>query len=277
MMQENYIEETCKNRLTHLLPSEKVALHTEKTVKIMRTKTLLLSALLGALGSVSVHAQSVYSLNAVGYINVTNQPGFNIITCPLIETPDNTLGTVLNNASGALTGNDVYFWSPTSGYSEDIAKKVGSTPFDTTNANGWSFNGTNLASPGVAFWFDNKVGTNIVVTFVGTVPTGPITNALVGGFNLVGSAVPMSGDIASNTISSLTNYNIGDTVYTYDASANPPYTEYATAHGPFGGHGQGGNWTSLGDPIIPNYGQGFWYDNKGGITVNWVENYSVGQ
>ena len=50
----------------------------------MRTKTMLLSALLGTLGSVSLMAQStnVYSLNAVGYINVTVQPGFNIVSCP---------------------------------------------------------------------------------------------------------------------------------------------------------------------------------------------------
>ena len=41
----------------------------------MRTKTMLLSALLGGLGSVSLMAQStnVYSLNAVGYINITVQ------------------------------------------------------------------------------------------------------------------------------------------------------------------------------------------------------------
>jgi hypothetical protein len=244
----------------------------------MRTKTLLLSALLGALGSVSVIAQTnVYSLNAVGYINVTLLPGFNIISVPLITTPDNTVGTVLNNASGALTGNDVYFWSPSTGYSEDIAKTPGVGFQNTTNANGWSFNGTNMASPGVGFWFDNKSGTNITVTFVGTVPTGAITNVLVNGFNLVGSAVPMSGDLASNTISALTNYNIGDTIYTYSATNASPYAEYVTASGIFAGHGYNGNWTAAGDPIVPNVGQGFWYDNKVGTTVNWVENYSVSQ
>jgi len=177
---------------------------------------MLLSALLGALGSVSVMAQNnVYSLNAVGYINVTVQPGFNIISCPLITSPDNTVGTVLNNASGALTGCDVYFWSPANGYSEDVAKAIGGK-FGTTNANGWSFGGTNVLAPGVACWFLNAGSANIVLTFVGTVPTGPITNALSPGFNLVSSAVPMSGDLASNSISALTNYNIGDDVYVYD-------------------------------------------------------------
>jgi hypothetical protein len=242
----------------------------------MRTKTMLLSALIGSIGAVSAMAQTnVYSLNAVGYVNVTIAPGFNIISCPLIATPDNTVGTVLNNASGALTGSAVYFWNPATGYSEDIAKTVGTARGDTTNADGWSFAGTNVLSPGVGAWFQSIYSTNITVTFVGQVPTGSITNTLVPGFNLVGSAVPMSGDLASNTLSTLTNYNIGDTVYVYTPGSG--YVEYSTASGRPAGHGYNGNWTSAGDPIIPNVGEGFWYFGGTSATVKWVENYSVSQ
>jgi len=240
---------------------------------------MLLSALLGTLGSVSVMAQTnVYSLNAVGYINVTIYPGFNIISCPLITSPDNTVGTVLNNSNGAITSSSVYFWFPNPGvYVQDNARAVGTAKGQTTNANGWSFNGTNLASPGVGFWFDSAATTNTTLTFVGTVPSGPITNSMVAGFNLVGSVVPMSGDIASNTLSALTNFNIGDNVYTWNPS-NATYAEYTSvpSSSKAGGHGYAGEWTVAGDPIIPNVGQGFWYDN-GGNTVNWVENYSVAQ
>jgi hypothetical protein len=243
----------------------------------MRTKTLLLSALLGALGSVSVHAQSVYSLNAVGYINVTLEPGFNMITCPLIASPDNTVGTVLNNASGALIGDDVYFYNSTTGlYSEDSGRPIGAGKGSTTNANGWIEGGTNVASPGVGFWFQNNQTTNIVVTFVGTVPTGPITNVLGTGFNMVGSVVPVSGDIVSNTISAFTNYNIGDDIYTYDPVAG--YTTYAIVHsgGKGGGTGYNDNWNP-GDATTAFDYSGFWYENNVGTTVNWVENYSVSQ
>jgi len=244
----------------------------------MRTKTVLLSALLGAIGSVSVMAQTnVYSLNAVGYINVTALPGFNIVTCPLIDG-DNTVGTIINNANSNYTGSQVFFYSPATGYAPaDTAKNVGPTFADTTNANGWAKGGTNVALPGTGFWFLNNSASPVTLTFVGTVPTGPYTNALVAGFNLVGSVVPMSGDIASNTLSSLTNYNIGDAVYTYDATNSPAYTKYTTAHGIFGGHGQGGNWTAAGDPILSQTGQGFWYENNAGIVVDWVEDYTVGQ
>lgn len=241
--------------------------------------------MLGALGSVSVMAQAnVYSLNAVGYINVVCPPGFNIITVPLITSPDNTVGTVLNNASGALTGCDVYFYNA-GVYSEDSARNIGGSRTDTTNANGWAQNGTNVASPGVGFWFENNTSGTITNTFVGTVPTGTITNPLASGFNLVGSVLPLppGADLASNTLSSLTNYNYGDTVYTYNP-LNPPssaYTEFASATP--GSRGTvpsyNNSWKAPGDPIIPAVGQGFWYQNNSATltTLNWVENYSVGQ
>jgi hypothetical protein len=250
----------------------------------MRTKTVLLSALLGALGSVSAHAQNVYSLNAVGYINITCLPGFNMISCPLLTTdtngnPNNSLGAVLPNSSGALTGCNVYFWFPSAtppAYVEDSARVIGTSKGQTLNANGWGNNGTNLLTPGVGCWFQNNFLSNITLTIVGTVPTGPITNTLVPGFNLVGSAVPMSGDLASNTISALTNYNIGDNFYTYNSTNTPVYAEYTavSATSKAGGHGYNGNWAAAGDPIVPNVGEGFWYQNNSN-TVHWVENYSV--
>jgi hypothetical protein len=254
----------------------------------MRTKTMLLSALLGALGSVSVMAQTnVYSLNAVGYINVTCLPGFNIVSCPLLTTdtngnPNNTVGNVLNNNSGWLTGTTLYFFSPLTGPSSDIAENTSGRP-STPNADGWANDGTNLLSPGVACWFENTHSTNITVTFVGTVPTGPITNVLYPGFNLVSSVVPASGDIVTNPIMSLTNYNLGasgaggDQVFTYDLAATPVNAVYQAGTGRgYGGYGYDDNWNSAGDPILPFVGGGFTYDNHG-ATINWVENYSVSQ
>jgi hypothetical protein len=254
----------------------------------MRTKTMLLSALLGGLGSVSVMAQTnVYSLNAVGYINITVTPGFNIITCPLITSPDNTIGTILTNGNGTAgtyvgpyTGDFVYFYNNSSGqYSVDNAVQVGGRG-GTANTNGWAAGGTNVLSPGVACWLESAATTNIIVTLVGTVPTGPITNVLAKGFSLVGSAVPMSGDLCSNSISSLTNYNVGDSVYTFYAPA-PAASQY-TIFSSGSGRGQGGNgyhtnWNVSGDPFVTNVGTGFFYDNLVGTTVNWVENYSVAQ
>lgn len=99
---------------------------------------------------------------------------------------------------------------------------VGTGKGKTSNANGWALGGTNVLSPGTACWFENRLGTNVVVTFVGSVLTGPVTNNLVAGFNLVGSMLPMTGDLITNSVSSFTNYNLGDGIYVYD-----PVTGYA--------------------------------------------------
>jgi len=249
----------------------------------MRTKTMLLSALVGSLASVStVMAQNVYSLNAVGYINVTLQPGFNIISCPLVTSPDNTVATVLNNTTGIYNGCDVYFYQTATGtYSSD----AGTTNPKHDLAAGWQEGGTNVLSPGVGAWFNNTTGGILTVTFVGSVPTGPMTNSLAAGFNLVGSVVPMSGDIITNSISDLTNYSLGDSIYVYDAtlnSGNGGYDTYSTAAKKHAApnsyiNGAGVGWQAPGDPIVANVGEGFWYENASGATIGWVENYSVSQ
>jgi hypothetical protein len=235
----------------------------------MRTKTLILSALLGALGSVAVHAQTnVYSLNAVGYINVTLSPGFNIITDPLIASPNNNITTLFPNTNGAYDGDIVYFYNATLGaYTTDNASSR------ATNGTGWVKGGTNVLAPGVATWFVNSLASNVTVTFVGTVPSGPITNALLAGFNLVGSVVPTSGDIVSNTISALTNYNVGDDVYVFNP-VTQVFNEFVSGTREHSGYN--GNWNTNGDPTIANVYEGFFYLNTG-ATVNWVEDYSVSE
>jgi hypothetical protein len=247
----------------------------------MRTKTLLLSALLGALGSVSVHAQNVYSLNAVGYINETIYPGYNLISVPLITSPDQTLNTILpnnTNTTGPYNGDIVYFFSPVNGYTTTQGQKV------NTGGTGWTANGsTNIINPGTGFWLYSGATSNITVTLVGTVPSGPMTNTLQTGYNLVSSIVPMSGDLYSNTIagsngvSGFTNVNFGDIVYVFDPTAQS-YTFAYKAENPAIAKNGGSPWGAAqgGDPVLPNVGEAFFY-YSGTAPINWVENYSVSQ
>lgn len=226
---------------------------------------MLLSALLGALGSVSVIAQTnVYSLNAVGYINVTLQPGYNIITCPLIASPDNTIATLLNNTNGQYQSgprNVAQVTAYTAGsYSVDTAAEA-SAP------SGWAGGGTITINPGQAVFFFNPASTNMYATFVGTVPTGPTTNYLYPGYNLVGSIVPVSGDLVTNSISQFTyGTNVGrssDALLTYAPGVGYTVDTFTA-----------GAWAN-GDPILTNVYEGFFFYNALTITNNWVENYSV--
>jgi hypothetical protein len=225
----------------------------------MRTKTMLLSALLGTLGSVSVMAQStnVYSLNAVGYINVTVQPGFNIISCPLIASPDNTINTILTNGNGQYKKFQFWAWSPAKGvgYNEDVG--VGS---------GWVNGGTNTLNPGQAGWLFNPSNTPVTITFVGTVPSGTNTTTLVSNsFNLVSSILPTSGDIVTNSLMNFTNAVKKDQVWTWTPGA-VGYTEYVNT--PSG-------WAA--DPIQTNVGGGFWYLNNQSTNNSWTQSFSVNQ
>jgi hypothetical protein len=248
----------------------------------MRTKTLLLSALLGAMGSVAVQAQTnVYSLNAVGYITTTLYPGYNLITVPLITAVDtntglpNTLETLFNNSTGAYNGDSVYiFANPPGSYTviaQGKADKWGTGGVD----------GTNQINPGQAVFYFNHGTTNITNIFVGTVPSGG-TNVLVPGYNLVGSMVPTSGDLFSNSISALSNAtpNIGDLVYVYDPVLQV-YSSIYKAVALAASHNGNSPWqfSAGGDPSITNVGTGFFYFNNSSTStsINWVENYSVSQ
>jgi hypothetical protein len=226
----------------------------------MRTKTMLLSALLGTLGSVSLMAQStnVYSLNAVGYINVTLEPGYNIVSAPLICSPDNTLNSLMTNGNGQYKGFKVYFSTPGVGY----------TQIETGAKSSWEDGGTNTINPGQAAFVFNPSNIDVTVTFVGTVPQGSLTNTLVSGFNLVGSIVPSSGDLITNPITLFTAVK-GDKVYVSD-----PVNGYSSPGGIYTA-AKNGNWSS--DPIVPNVGEGFFFENNSGATETWVENFSVNQ
>jgi len=217
-----------------------------------------MSALLGALGSISVMAQStnVYSLNAVGYINVTVDPGFNIVSCPLIASPDNTLNTLLPATNGAYAGFQFWAWNPgTASYTEDVGlpKK-------------WGSGGTETLNPGQAAWLYNPNSTNVTVTFVGTVPSG--TNSVTlpaDSFQLVSSILPTSGDIITNSLMNFTNGVAGDQVWAWNP-VNSAYTEYVRLPT---------HWPS--DPIQTNVGGGFWYFNAQSTNNYWTESFSVNQ
>src|ERR1041385_7866265 len=85
----------------------------------MRTKTLLLTAVLTAAGAASSFAQVVYSQNAVGYVTLTLKPGFQLVANPLNNTsangntvsnlfaacPDGTTVYAYDNAAGKFNGN----------------------------------------------------------------------------------------------------------------------------------------------------------------------------
>src|SRR5689334_13849488 len=80
----------------------------------MRTKTLLLTAALSAAGIATSMAQAVYSVNAVGYVNTTLVPGFNLVSNPLDNKTGNTIQNLFGTGvQGTIPNNlTVYYFNP---------------------------------------------------------------------------------------------------------------------------------------------------------------------
>ena len=106
----------------------------------MRTKTLVLAAVLSAAGIATSLAQAVYSVNIVGYINLTLKPGLNLITAQLKGTNQN-VNTILATTSPVLPDNSFLF---------------------TWNAAGQKFDNALLSAGGV--WYDQTTGTPATTT-----------------------------------------------------------------------------------------------------------------
>ena len=256
----------------------------------MRTKTLALSAVLGMLGSAAVMGANVYSVNAVGYINVTMQPGFNIITCPLLCGADPANSSVSNDlnvlfpnplATTPYAGANAFQLTPGGGYSAIDSANTASY------GGGWQNGGATVTlNPGQAIFFQNPNpvhGANMTATFVGTVPTGTLTLPLVPGFNLVGSMVPVSGDLVTSSIAGLTAQN-GDYVLFFNPNpigsvqagfAQDAYAASATYGTGWSSSVVGPNIGANDDPTVPTVYQGFLYNNGQATTEQWVETFSI--
>lgn len=223
----------------------------------MRTKTVLLTTLLGAVSIASSVAQTVYSVNAVGYVNVTvKNNSFALLANPLNQ-PTNSIAAVLPDVP---KGTKVYAINKTSGQFDTFTKLPSGI---------WSGDAT--LAPGVGFFVKAPNGTNdLSITFVGEVPqttdTTPLTITYPVGFSLVGSIVPQAGKLETDLGFTAAN---GDKVYRFDA-ATSGYTT-STSHG---NKAWTGGITGETEPFI-NVAQGFWLNAKAGGT--WTRNFTVQQ
>jgi hypothetical protein len=256
----------------------------------MRTKTLLLSAAVGALSSASLMAQ-VYSLNAVGYINVTcagGAAGAYTMIANQLNTTNNYISPLLDSQLGtnpSFAGCSIFKYSTTvNGYLQwtvtknaqaayqaglvtpPYAEPYGPAPVDAA---------TVTLNPGEGIWFFNKWTTNVTLTFVGTVLTGEttntppngLTNVMSAGFQIVSSMVPVAGAIDS--VLGIVPVK-GDVAFIWDTNAMA-YDQFT--------YTPAGAWSPAGPPTVA-VGQSFWYEvgkNDVGGTNAWVENFAVSQ
>jgi hypothetical protein len=235
----------------------------------MRTKVLICAAALAA-SLASSMAQNVYSLNVVGYVNVTlPSHQFTAVANPLDASMGGTIATG-NDMTNLFNINTT---SPALANGSSIAQFVSSAN-DYATAIGYvaltkKWAGNFSMPPGKAALFYNAGASATVLTFTGQVPQGTYNVATLPShqFSLVGSPIPLGGNITnSTTVVGLVPAN-GDSVATFNSGLN----DWNTASGWVQ---LTKKWGSTASSTIAA-GQGFLYYNGSAAANNWVSNFTV--
>lgn len=234
----------------------------------MRTKVLLIAAALAA-SLASSMAQNVYSLNVVGYVNVTLAHGkFTAVANPLDASMGGTIATGndmtnlfnVNTSVGLAGGSSIAQFSSAA---NDYATAIGYVALSKKWGSNFSM------APGTGALFYNNGAADTVVTFTGQVPQGTYNVKTLGRgqFTLVGSPIPIGGNITNSTTVVGLVPSGGDSVATFNSALN----DWNTASGWVA---LSKKWGSTASSTIA-VGQGFLYYNNGAAANNWVSNFTV--
>jgi hypothetical protein len=228
----------------------------------MKTKTVVLSALLGLAGAASVMADTVYSLNTVGYVNITFTANQFVMFANPLDTV-NTYSNIFSALTDADAGCMMYKW-------DGVAKTYKTAAYAGPAGGGWidldtggDANSYPLAPGQGAFFVAQNTFTN---TFVGNVLQGTLTNTIFNGFSMVGSQVPQG---ANATVLGLNSALAdGDFLYKYN---------YVTKYSTFAWSAGDTTWYNLdtGNPEIPviNVGEAVFIQST--VGGQWVRTFSV--
>lgn len=217
----------------------------------MKTKTSILAALIALAGSATLMAQNVYSLNVVGYVNVTVPPGYSMIANQL-NTTNMTIGALLPNPPD---GTQILKWDG-SGY--NTYEYFAFIP-------AWSPDGNATLNPGEAAFIKNPTASNMTLTFVGEVALGTTTNNLPAGYAMRSATVPQAGTLEPGTNAPALNFPVaaGDQVLKWTGSGYDTYEFFDLGGG-----------TTLWSPSTPSVNPGEGFFSKKTASVNWVRNFN---
>jgi hypothetical protein len=201
--------------------------------------------------SIASSLAQVYSVNAVGYVNLVIPAGLSMIANPL-NTSNNTIGALLT----VPAGTQIYKFNGT-GFTSAL--------FD--DIDGWTSGGQPAANitlnPGEGMFIRNNGAQPLTNTFVGDVMQGTALSVpLPAGLAIVASLVPQQGKVSTD----LAFPQIAGTqIYTYNGVGYDSYL-YDDIDG----------WTKGGvvsEPTV-TVGQSFWVRNNGTAT-SWTRNFSA--
>jgi hypothetical protein len=219
----------------------------------MRTKTLLLAAVLGVATVATSLAQTVYSVNIVGYINKSLPVGFSMVANQLNAAPDNKVTTLF--ASAAVNNMSVFKFAPATGGYVQLNYIDGAWEGDDLNMTLNPGEGVFVYSPSAA-----------TATFVGEVQlqsSVPVPS----GFSIISSAIPQKAPLSGAPPAGL-GFPIanGDSVYQFNP-ATGGYIQNSYVDGAWEGDGGGA-------APQPEVAEAFFFYN-GAAAKTWDRTFTV--
>jgi len=263
----------------------------------MRTKTLLLTAATIVAGFVSAQAQTVYSQNVVGYINITIPANrFFFLGNQLTNAgTGNAINQVLTNGPAsdpnAVTNTVAYIWNNSGGFFDTFQFYTAAdadNQFGQNFGNGWYDSGGNLITKtldqGAGTFIGNPSPSAITLTLVGQVPQGTNFIKVTPGFNTYSVVPPIVTNLDSTLLAfpgqSDPNAITNDVVYIFSPTAGlyNSYSYYTAvdADNQFGQNFGSGFYDSGGNiaPTATTVGSGFFIFHPG-ATNTWKYSFNV--
>jgi len=207
-------------------------------------------------------AQNVYSLNVVGYINLSLTNGLNLIANQLDldgTMTNNTLATVFS--TNLPSASKVLAFDPSSGNFQSTTYSASSQKWTGTAAQQAFINSFLAPGSGVFVSIPTAAATPITLTLVGEVIQGTNNTKVVAGLQTLSAIPPISGGVVS--------------VLGFPAQKLDKYLGWSPATGNYSTHTYNGTtWagTPAGEPA-PAVGEAFFYNAKS--ATNWVQAFTV--
>lgn len=239
----------------------------------MRTKSFLAAAALIAAGALTSQAQSnVYSLNVVGYVNLTVKPGYNLLAAQLKNSTGSTaINATLTNVTGLAEGSTFFKWNAGAQDFTEAAVFIATPP----DGPAWYFSDfsgptTDVAARGESFFVFNAGGTDATITLVGEVPQGSDSVSVPNNYGFLADTVPAVQEVITNGFPVAD----GSTLTTF----NPLTQDYTEALVGIATPPDGPAWYlsdfSAQVQFAPAVGQGFLYNTPAGAAT-WTRNFTV--
>ena len=165
-----------------VLICDKDIAHEKRKEPNMKTKALLAAGLMMAASAASSLAQTVYSVNVVGFINIVSPPGFSMVANQLNNSGVNTIASI--------------FPTPPAGSKVFKFNGSGFDTYEYFTGLGWFPNGNATLNPGEGCFFKNPTASAITTTVVGSITGGAVQ--LNSGFTIASSIIPQQGLVTAD-------------------------------------------------------------------------------